>query len=139
MRVLEESLTYTFPEESTAMSFGPLNCPLDVPREPHFVTNEYPFAVCIIGGALDAFPPCPVVFVAGGDGACVVGAGLNDGAAFTMTDTIEGLLLAAPLSSLTVSENFNVVSDDKLGAVNVGFVVLLLFNLTAGPANCVHE
>jgi hypothetical protein len=55
-------------------------------------------------------------------------------AAFTVTDTTAGLLLAAPLSSLTVSENFNIVSDViSSGAVKVAIGELAPFNVTFGP------
>jgi hypothetical protein len=70
----------------------------------------------------------------------LVAGAVDDGiAAFTVTDTIAGLILAVPLLSLTVRENFNIVSDDTLGAVNDAVLVSAPFNVTDGPAVCIHE
>jgi hypothetical protein len=72
----------------------------------------------------------------------LVAGAVEDGiTAFTVTDTIAGLSLAAPLLSLTVRENFNIYiwSDDTLGAVNDAVLVSAPFNIIDGPATCVHE
>src|SRR5256885_2206999 len=55
IRLLPVSVTYTIPEESTAIPEGSRNCPSSEPGVPHFFINEYPFVVCILGGALVAF------------------------------------------------------------------------------------
>jgi hypothetical protein len=64
-----------------------------------------------------------------------VSAGAGGVEAFTVIYTVAGELVA-PLSSSTVRENFNVVSDDTLGAVNVGEGTLTSLSVTAGPSIC---
>jgi hypothetical protein len=103
MRSLNESATYTLPEESTAINDSPLNCPFPVPFEPHALTNEY----CSLEEG-DV-----VLIFEGGD--------IGGVAALTVTVTMLGELVS-PLLSLTVRENFNSVSEDTLGAVNDGIM-----------------
>jgi hypothetical protein len=65
---------------------------------------------------------------------------IRDGSdGFTVTVTAAGLLLVASLLSLTVRENFKLVSDDTLGAVNDAVVVYAPFSTTDGPSVCLHE
>jgi len=57
----------------------------------------------------------------------------------TLIATIVGLLLLAPLLSVTLRENLSIKLDDNLGALKNALIALLLFNTTFGPAICVHE
>src|SRR4029079_16018014 len=56
---------------------------------------------------------------------------------FTVIVTVSGVL-AAPLKSVTTSENVSVVVAATVGAVNAVWAVVVLASVTAGPAVCVH-
>ena len=58
----------------------------------------------------------------------------------TNTRTIEGVVLIAPLSSVTVRLNVNIASSaDPIGAVNVGLGELLPLRMTGIPDICLHK
>jgi hypothetical protein len=58
-----------------------------------------------------------------------------DATGFTVTFTVEAAL-AAPSSSVTRSENVNVVVVAADGVVKVGFAAVVLESVTAVPAVC---